>query len=204
MSRISLMVLGFIAIVCVHVAMTAPRVSVGEASARASSIARGGAAACAMDYPGGFCAIDVPLGACSAHVCDRIVTTAPGAGSAPLTYVTYECNRMGVFPDRIMWWHCLSTNLPPFLLFSSTTCGPPTPGWCYEKKACDNDCLLNAAGVRMCQLKLPAPNFAIHAGFFEEQLGDGVYCMIIIGANAPTKRPRSMMASALPSFSVDH
>lgn len=200
MSRICLMVLVVAALACLQATMNIHHVAVGVASTHTSQAACGGASSCAMDYPGGYCTIHQALGMCVTHSCRATTITYPPVipSGSSYTITTYDCNKMGVRELRYIWWNCTSVSYLLLQTFSSTTCGPPTPGECFEKTVCADDCKANAIGVMMCQKKFPIQNFPIYEGFFDETLGDGVGCTI--DSFAATSRPSTTIASVLPSF----
>ena len=89
MSRISLMVLVVLILVCVQAAMNDPRVSVGGAHPHSIYTTRGGATSCAIEMLGGLCLSPPDPKRCEETECFHQIGTFPVVG----------------FVDR---WSCLS------------------------------------------------------------------------------------------------
>lgn len=196
MSRNYVMMMLCVGLVLCHAAMDTNRVTVDAASVETSSAVRGGATTCAIDLPGGWCWATSPEAECQDQACTLIVVTTTNIAGNVSTTFSHSCQEVGKIRFRWFWSVCTYMSTPPFFSFPSTTCGPPTPGKCFQMKPCEG--CGPVAGVMMCKIKIPAPNLPIFAGFFEESAGDQVSCSIDL--YAAEKRPRSTIAFVLPSF----
>ncbi len=174
MSRICLMLLVVLSLVCVQAAMSDPRVSVGDASSLGSSAARGGA--CALSYYANNCSVET-FSSCDETRCKRVAEHSILGDEIPES-VHYECTghnggqAVGYRRLKQYLLGCVPISIS-FGTFDSTTCLPAELVSCWEHNKCFNNCV-DIEGVNMCKSEN-----SIYKTLFSldlEEAGDGMEC----------------------------
>ena len=190
-SLISLLLLVVLAVLCIHTAMNAPWVSVGDASVQSSLSVCGGAGVCAFDMPTSICYGENKR--CWGLKCDG---TDVGFFAPE---IVWSCSKTGHIRHRWISWDCTYISFPEGQKYPSFSCGPLTSSWCFNRDTCAQEPCTKVGASMMCKtLKTKLP--PIKEGRFDERVGDGKGC--VIQSTASTNRGKSNIACLLPSFAI--